>query len=72
MLPREDIALLCKIGNGAFGEVWKARANPPLDGQELVAVKTLKVILDWEHHFLVVIYKSSRKLQEKKKFVQQS
>jgi len=42
VLPREDIALLCKIGNGAFGEVWKARATPPVDGQELVAVKTLK------------------------------
>ena len=41
-LPPDLITLIQKIGNGAFGEVWKGRCSNPIDGHELVAVKTLK------------------------------
>ncbi|KAL5265255.1 hypothetical protein ACHWQZ_G006110 [Mnemiopsis leidyi] len=41
-LPKENFTLLQKIGNGAFGEVWKARCETAVNGDDMVAVKCLK------------------------------
>ncbi|XP_063677102.1 ephrin type-A receptor 4-like isoform X2 [Bolinopsis microptera] len=41
-LPKDNFTLLQKIGNGAFGEVWKARCETAVNGDDVVAVKCLK------------------------------
>jgi serine/threonine protein kinase len=38
-IPRTQLTLQDKLGNGQFGEVWKGRWNGTTD----VAIKTLKV-----------------------------
>lgn len=44
-LPREKLYIRQKIGEGSFGEVWRARVQDGIlgrDGEQLVAVKMLR------------------------------
>ena len=43
-VPRENLQLVKKLGEGSFGQVWKCEAwkLPQLGGNGLVAVKMLK------------------------------
>jgi len=52
--PREKLYIRQKIGEGSFGEVWRARVDGILGrvGEQLVAVKMLHGSL---HRFLVTI-----------------
>lgn len=41
----DDLQFLCKLGTGAFGDVWKGK----LRGTTTVAIKTLKANGDCQH-----------------------